>query len=219
RGSALRVLRVASAMTNVLVLSGTASAINYINSFAGDAAIRLHVTDSDPYCPGLYAPGVTAHHLPRARDTDVYRIALDRIIADHAIDVLIPTSDYDVGAIVDYLHDGWTSPVALFRPTWEAHRCLADKQRLTAHLASVRARMVPRSWNASKVDELADGLPYPVVLKPVAESGGKGVSIVCTSADLRSAIARLRRAYGEQFLVQKYIPGRTYVVSLVFDHA
>src|SRR6185437_14938302 len=146
RGSALRVLRVAGAMTNVLVLSGTASAINYINSFAGDAAIRLHVTDSDPYCPGLYAASVTAHHLPRARDTDAYRIALDRIIVDHAIDVLIPTSDYDVGAVVDYLHDGWTPQVALFRPALEAHRRLADKRQLTSHLASVRARRVPRSW-------------------------------------------------------------------------
>ena len=48
-------------MKNVLVLSGTASAINYIKSFAGDPDIRLHVTDADPYCPGLYAPSVTPH--------------------------------------------------------------------------------------------------------------------------------------------------------------
>ena len=54
-------------MKNVLVLSGTASAINFINSFAGDPEVRLHITDANPYCPGLYAAGIVAHQLPRAR--------------------------------------------------------------------------------------------------------------------------------------------------------
>ena len=56
-------------MKQVLVLSGTASAINYINSLAHEPGLRLHISDVDPYCPGLYAPGIVPHRLPAARDT------------------------------------------------------------------------------------------------------------------------------------------------------
>ena len=45
---------------------------------SGDPDINLHVTDTDPYCPGLYAPTVTPHWMPRARDTARYRVALAR---------------------------------------------------------------------------------------------------------------------------------------------
>jgi predicted ATP-grasp superfamily ATP-dependent carboligase len=196
-----------------MVLSGTASAINYIKSFAGDPDIRLHVTDSDPYCPGLYAPGVTPHWLPRARATARYRAALDRVLAEHAIDVLIPTSDYDVEAIVRYLHDGWTPNVAMFRPTFESHHVLAHKGRLMARLSERLPSVVPPTW--SEPEKCRD-LPFPVVVKPTAESGGKGVTIVHEAADLPAAVARIRELYGEQFVAQQFIPGRTYVSTMVY---
>jgi carbamoylphosphate synthase large subunit len=201
-------------MKQVLVLSGTASAINYIKSLAGEPDLRLHVTDTDPYCPGLYAPGVIPHWLPRARDTKAYRAALDRLVTEEAIDVLIPTSDYDVAAVVDYLHDGWSPPLALFHPPWAAHQCLAHKQRLTARLTVTRAELVPRTWRSDEASAAA----CPVVVKPVAESGGKGVSVVRDPADLPPALARARGLYGDDYIIQQYIPGRTYVVTLVFGH-
>jgi hypothetical protein len=200
---------------NVMVLSGTASAINYIKSFIGDPDVRLHVTDSDPYCPGLYAPAVTPHWLPRARDTARYRQALDCLLAEQAIDVLIPTSDYDVEGVIHYLHDGWTPNVAMFRPSFEAHHVLGHKGRLMAHLYERLPSIVPRTW--SEPAKCRD-LPFPVVVKPTAESGGKGVTIVRERADLPAAVARIRELYGEQFMVQQFIPGRTYIVSMVYDH-
>lgn len=201
-------------MKRVLVLSGTASAINYINSLAEEPGLALHVTDTDAYCPGLYAPGVVPHWLPRARDTKAYRAALDRLIEKEGIEVLIPTSDYDVAAVVDYLNDGWSPPVALFRPSWNAQRCLADKQRLSARLTTAMPEIMPRTWRSGE----AHAASCPVVVKPVAESGGKGVSIVRETSDLPPALARARGLYGDDYIAQQYIPGRTYVVTLVFDH-
>ena len=200
---------------NVLLLSGTASAINYISSLAGDPAIRLHVTDADPYCPGLYAEGVIPHRVPRARDTEAYRAALDRVIADHSMDVLIPTSDYDAEGVIEYLHDGWTPPVALFRPSWEVRRRLAEKHRLMAHLTPVLPAIVPRTW--SRQDAEAD-IIFPVVVKPIAESGGKGLEIVECRENLAAAVARTAALFGDGYIIQQYVPGRTYIVSLVYDH-
>lgn len=201
-------------MKNVLVLSGTASAINYINSLGPDPNVRLHVTDSNRYCPGLYMSGVTPHWVPRARDRARYRAALDRILIEHAIDVLIPTSDYDVEGVMHCLREGWAPKVAMFSPAFEAFRVLSDKGRLMARMSECLPAIAPRTGGT--VAAVRD-LGFPLVIKPTVESGGKGVTIVRDQKQLTAALSRARTAYGDQFLLQQFIPGRTYIVSMVYD--
>jgi predicted ATP-grasp superfamily ATP-dependent carboligase len=198
---------------NVMVLSGTASAINYINSLAGDPDIRLHVTDSDAYCPGLYAPGVIPHVIPRARDSEPYRAALDRLIGSEEIHVLIPTSDYDVEGVVQYLKDGWRPGVAMFRPPFQAFQLLSDKGRLMTHLSERFASVVPSTSSGVNIRSLT----FPVVIKPTGESGGKDVIIVDRASDFDAGLTRIRARHGNRFVVQQFIPGRTYVCTLVYD--
>lgn len=207
----------AQRILNVLVLSAAASAVNFIKTFEGDAAVRLHVTDADPYCPGLYAAGVIPAWLPRARDTGAYRSALDKLLQDRNVDVLIPTSDYDVEAVTRYLHDGWSPPVRLFRPPWPAFFRLSNKQYLMSHLRQELPHIVPRTWNAIEAAG-AGCVSVPVVIKPVAESGGKGVSVVQRQEDLSSALERAAAAYGRHYVAQEFIPGRTWVATLIYDH-
>jgi predicted ATP-grasp superfamily ATP-dependent carboligase len=206
----------AEPVTNVLILSGTASAINYIKSLASDPSIRLHVTDTDPYCPGLYARGVVPAWLPRARATTSYRTALDRLLTEREISVLIPTSDYDVEGVVRYLHDGWSPRASLFRPRWQAFQNFAHKGRLMATVRQTLANVVPMTWSPS---EPGSQIPCPVVVKPTAESGGKGVSIVKRTEDLAAALARARAVFGNDYIVQEFVPGRTHIVSMVYDQA
>jgi predicted ATP-grasp superfamily ATP-dependent carboligase len=197
-----------------MVLSGTASAINYIKSYSDDPEIRLHVTDSNRYCPGLYAQNVIPHLLPPARDAARYRATLDRLLSENDIDVLIPTSDYDVEGVAEYLHSGWTPKPALFRPPYEAFRLLSHKARLMAHLEAGLPAIVPRTWQGDTDSGL---LAFPIVVKPISESGGKGVTIVQHRDDLAASVARIRKLYGDGFLLQEFIPGRTYVATLVYD--
>ena len=201
---------------NVLILSAAASAVNFIKTLAHDPAIKLHVTDADPYCPGLYHPRVHAAWLPQARDTQSYRTALDHLLEGRDIDVLIPTSDYDVEGVARYLHDGWEPSARLFRPPWSAFLRLSHKGRLFAHLNESVPDLIPRTWSSF---EAAKGAPCPVVVKPVAESGGKGVTVVQQSAALPAALERARTLYGDDFVVQEFIPGRTWVATLVYDQS
>jgi carbamoyl-phosphate synthase large subunit len=199
---------------NILILSGTASAINYINSLVHDSDVRLHVTDSNAYCPGLYFPGVIPHWMPRARDTQRYRAELDRLLADHAIDVLIPTSDYDAEGVMHYLREGWAPMVAMFRPSYDAFHVLSDKGRL---MARVRERMPAVVPLTCADEQAAQELAMPVVVKPIGESGGKGVSIVRQRGDLAAAVQRVQGLFGNRFVIQQFIPGRTYVATMVYD--
>lgn len=201
-------------MKNVLVLSATASAINYINSYQGRPDICLHLTDSNRYSPGLYAPNVTAHVLPRARDTAAYRSALQSIIERERIDVLIPTSDYDIEAIVHFLHEGWSPDVALFRPELKAFQTLSHKAELMDCIGRIMPEVVPKT--ASNPDDIGR-FSFPVVIKPASESGGKGVTIVEEAGNFAPALARIRALYNDRFLIQEFVPGRTYVCTLVYD--
>ena len=115
---------------NVLVLSATASAINYQKALAGRSDVRLFLCDASPYASGLYGPGVTPVLLPRARDLDRYREALDRAVKQHDIDILIPTSDHDMEGTMELRQRGWGPPVAMFRPDYEVFRTLTHKARL-----------------------------------------------------------------------------------------
>ena len=199
----------------LLVLSATASASNYIQSFAGDPSVELHVTDTDAFCPGLYAAGVTPHWMPPARQTENYRSALARILADNRIDALIPTSDYDVEAVTAWLQDGWSPAVALFRPSFASFESLND----TAKLAAILDRELPHTRPVTaRADEDIGKVPFPLVLKPLNQSGGKGVSFVDAPGDLDAARATIEATYGDNYVVQQFIPGRTYVSTLIYDN-
>jgi carbamoylphosphate synthase large subunit len=201
-------------VTNLLVLSGTASAINYIHALRGVAGLRLFVTDANRYCPGLYHPWVTPIVVPRACDRAAYRAALDRIIARHGIDAMIPTSDYDIEGVVSLLDEGWDPPVRMFRPSLDQLLNLSDKGRMIDVLGKALPDHVPRTWRAPLPP--LEAMRYPLVAKPIGESGGKGVSIARDAAQLASAVERLRRTHGERYVVQEYIPGNTYVLTMIY---
>jgi carbamoylphosphate synthase large subunit len=204
-------------VTRVLVLSATATAINFIHSLRDVAGLQLFATDSNRYSPGLYCPWVTPIVVPRAGEREAYRQALDEAIASHGIDVLIPTSDYDVDAVVALVADGWDPPVRLFRPSAQQHANLGHKARLVRVLSGPLHQHVPRTWTPPVPPP--GELPYPIVAKPIGLSGGRGVSVVERAAHLPAVLARLQREPGTSFLLQEFIPGRTCVLTMIYDES
>jgi carbamoylphosphate synthase large subunit len=189
-------------MTNVLVLSATASAINYQKALAGRADLRLFLTDASPLASGLYGDNVVPLLLPRARDLAPYRAALERVIERHKIDVLIPTSDHDMEGVMELLHQGWAPPVAQFRPDYAVYRTLTHKARLMEAMCRAGLR-------APAVYDRPDAVRYPAVVKPAREGGSKGVWIVHNRQELEERLAAVRNSYKGDVVLQQYIPGET----------
>lgn len=199
-------------MKNVLVLSATASAINYQKALAGRRDLRLFLTDASRFASGLYGENVIPLIVPRARDLERYREALDRILRDHAIDVLIPTSDHDMEGVMELLHQGWDPPVAMFRPNYEVYRTLTHKGRL---IEAMRAR----GLECPAVYDSPQAVRFPAVVKPAREGGSKGIWIVNDAAELRDRLAAVRGSFRGDVVLQEYIPGGTgsiYVALLLY---
>ena len=152
---------------NVLVLSATASAINYMRALGGRPDLKLILSDASPYAAGLYGAGVTPLLVPRARDLAKYREALDRLIAEYRIDLLIPTSDHDVEGVMELLHAGWAPPVRLFKPDYAVYRTLTHKANLMHALERAGLRTI-------RVYGSPDEVKFPAVVKPAREGGSKG---------------------------------------------
>ena len=97
-------------------------------------------------------------------------------------------------------------------------QALAIARRKDRARAVLQAAGVPVPWHRvlaldAALPALTD-LPYPLVLKPVALSGSRGVMRTDDESGLRSAIARLRtilgrdeRAVWNRALVERFVPG------------
>ena len=64
----------------------------------------------------------------------------------------------------------------------------------------------------------ADPMPLPYVIKPVAEGSSVGVHILREGDNRREALARAWR-FGDDILVEEYVPGRELTVGVLDDRA
>ena len=171
------------------------------------------MTDVNPYASGLYDESVTPVILPSARALSAYEQSLDALIDKETIEVLIPTSDYDVAAVLELLDRGWDPPVRLFRPSLATQKTLSNKAAFARHLRR-GGFPVPRTWESPEEAKL------PVVVKPAQEGGGKGVYIAFTQSELADAVSQVSGRYSDGFVIQEYIPGgvgSTYMSLLLYD--
>ncbi|MBC2716503.1 MAG: ATP-grasp domain-containing protein [Desulfobacteraceae bacterium] len=199
---------------NVLVLSAEASAINYIRSLKKRYDMQLFVTDCNKYASGLYDETITPVTIPPARDLENYRNKLDEIIKQYRINILIPTSDYDMEGVLELVNRGWDTPVNFFKPDYNIFHTLSHKKKVmeTLHEKGFRVPLIYN--NPSEVE-------YPVVVKPCREAGGKGVSVAVNEKDLLKYISSISRNFGSEIVLQEFIPGDAgsiHVVLLLYGN-
>ena len=110
-------------------------------------------------------------------------------------------------------------------PNPDTIESLGDKARAKALMQSAGVPTVPGTSEASedlaRIGELAEAAGYPVLLKPTAGGGGKGMQIVRAAADLPEAAAqaiRLGRANFKdgRLLVERYVERPRHIEVQVF---
>ena len=108
-------------------------------------------------------------------------------------------------------------------PVVEAERLHAvhDKSSLAEILTSLN---LPRPDHhgvfrtIEEIDEVADSLPYPVMVKPLEGSDCIGVERVDTAQQLREHVRSNKPGFTPPVLVQDFVPGHDIDMSLLADH-
>jgi 3-methylcrotonyl-CoA carboxylase alpha subunit len=113
-------------------------------------------------------------------------------------------------------------------PSSEAIEAMGEKDRAKAAAAAADVPLVPGYHGARQGDatllEAADELGFPVLLKPVAGGGGKGMRVVARPMDFAAALEGARReaqaAFGDtRMLLERYLEGPRHIEVQVFgDH-
>ena len=172
--------------------------------------------------------------------TTAVRVGIEPVVppvdGPGAVDLLDPAAVVAAarGALADAVHPGYgflaESPdlaldVIAAGLTWvgpspEAIRSLGDKAAARAIARSVDVPVAageePADQSDGSLATAAARIGYPVLVKPVAGGGGKGIRVVATGAELGAALAAARReaarAFGdERLLLERYVRDARHV--------
>lgn len=95
---------------------------------------------------------------------------------------------------------------------------LCQNKYQTNALLAARGMQVPRGWLAQSIRDLPRATPFPLIVKPNAEDASRGIypeSVVKTRSALNVRIAHVVEHYGGPALVEEFVDGREFNVSVI----
>jgi glutathione synthase/RimK-type ligase-like ATP-grasp enzyme len=134
--------------------------------------------------------------------------AMARVCERERIDVIFPSWDPYVFALSKHRERFLRLGVRVPVPPFDVAATALDKY-LTVRAGEAVGFPCPRTYlyeSPAQLAEIAARETFPLILKPRFTSGGHGMAIVRTVAELLEAAPRIAAAYGPP-LVQEYIPG------------
>ena len=110
-------------------------------------------------------------------------------------------------------------------PSPAAIRCMGDKILASKTVRTIGVPMLPSTVADDKNEKLyswADETGYPVLIKPSAGGGGKGMHIADNREQLTTSVQRAKRealnAFGNaQLLIEKYLPRARHIEVQIFS--
>lgn len=159
----------------------------------------------------LDLPGVPTVVVPPARDPGLVGV-LRRLIAEHKIDVLMPTVSEELPGVAAAA-DGLGVPVVIAEPgaVLIAHDKLTTSMRLASRGVAVPPFALPSDF--SGFADAAATLGSPFIAKPRVSRGGRGVVVVRGEADLDWA------ALDDSIIFQAFASGKEWAPVLHRDPA
>ena len=193
-------------ITSVLVPGAAGPAgINTIKSLkmAGFGG-KIIATDSSKLSAGFFM--ASAHVImPKVVDEVNYMMKLEQVINDHNIEVLMPSSGYDIQLYSKYrkqIEELGAKPVV---SDLESMEVCYDK-KMTFQKLNDKFDMPFTTTNPDKIPE------FPVIAKPRREKGGYDMMIIEDENDLRQATSKF-----QDMIFQEYLPGEEYTIDVLSD--
>ena len=195
-------------MTQRVLITGAggAAAISFFKAVAHQGW-EIHFADMDALAPGLFlVPESRRHIVPPGADPDFAERLLDLALMVGA-DVVIPTVDVELVPVAKARASFEAHGITVMTPDAEALATCLDKAAL---MAAVSPALAPR-WGILDRTFDEDAWELPLIAKPRAGAGGRGVELVTTPEHLAS----LPR--DGHLLVQELLPGEEFSVDVLMS--
>jgi FMN phosphatase YigB (HAD superfamily) len=177
-------------MLTVLVVSGGGfQGLGVLSALRAISGVRAVVADLYPDSPGRYLADAF-HAVPPVADAAAFEDAIARIARAEGARLVIPSTAIELPALAGMAPALRARDVAVAVAPLPLLRLAADKRLLYADLAARGFPVLPG------VDPLAPDAPFPLIGKPAAGWGSRGVVLAASPADLaREWSARLADEY------------------------
>lgn len=183
--------------------AGGPAGVVCIKSLLGRA--EIYAVDMSPLSPGLFLVPAAQRALVPAGRAPNFSAALQALCERWQIDVVIPTVDSELvpcAELAPSLAAGGTH--VMISPAAALATCL-DKWALAEALRDTVP--LPRTVIAAQADP--SQWPLPLIVKPRTGSGGRGIALIESPADLLPLLDR------HDLLLQEYLPGTEYSVDVL----
>lgn len=173
---------------------------------------RFNPTAFSKYCrQGLVSPSL--HNNPQK-----YCEWLLDTIKKYSIDMLFPMDDLSLEAVMQNRTE-FDKMCLLPLPSKESYLAAADKG-ISTRLAREAGLDCPLTFypgNMKQLEQLADTLAFPLVIKPRKSSGSRGIRVVRNKEEFHRIYREIHHTY-PWALIQEYIPtGTRYDVCLLYN--
>jgi carbamoyl-phosphate synthase large subunit len=147
---------------------------------------------------GNFSADVT-HLVPQADREDEYAAAIERLIAEHAPDLVIPSRDDDI-LVLARMQRRRGPKAALLVGSSAAAEIMDDKQKSADFAARHGLPFAPTAAALAAARALAAAHGFPLIGKPRCGNGARGVVILRTQAELERAFAARADLVAQPFL-------------------
>jgi carbamoyl-phosphate synthase large subunit len=191
-------------LTVLIPGAGGPAAVSTIKSLRmADFTGRIVSTDANPLSVGFYLSD-SFRVMPKASDPSFYP-AMTRLIQEEQVDIIFPTSGFDIYEYSRHKADLEHSGVVAAMSDLDAMTTCADKWRF--YLKAHGAFPLPETSR-----ELARWQVFPCFVKPILGKGSRHSYRCDRAEELRFYASRL-----SGLLVQEYLPGEEYTVDVLSD--
>jgi len=187
--------------------AGGAAGIGAIRSLKQTTSHELVGVDMDPEGAGLFLADA-ADRVPPATDDD-WVPSMARIAQQHDVDVIVPTVDEELSQLPDLRSA--LPEVGIVAPRQHVIEVALDKYR-TSRVLAAAGHDIPRTWLGTAVEEIPEDA-YPLIGKPRAGRGSRGIERLDSASDLRAFVAAADDP--AQIILQEWIDGTEYTTSVV----
>ncbi|HWL02264.1 MAG TPA: ATP-grasp domain-containing protein [Microbacteriaceae bacterium] len=195
--------------TRVLVTGvGGAAGVAVVRALAHRHDVHVFAADMDGWASGLYLVPADSRRLVPPGASAEFVPALAAIVQADGIDIVISTVDVELVALASRRDE--LAPAVLAAPPEATLAVALDKYALAERCRDIVN--VPTTLLAGP-DALAAHWSFPVIAKPRAGAGGRGVRVVPDQAALEALPT------DEGLIVQDMLPGEEYSVDVMADAA
>lgn len=189
---------------NVLLTCAGGASLPFLIKLLKRKGFRVFTADMNPKAVGLFLAD-KGFVIPPGRSSD-FLPKLKALCQKEKVDVLVPLADEELLKACKLEKDG----ITVILPRAEFIKMCLDKYIQMKKLKQTGI-LVPKTSLAS---ESFKKMNFPLVIKPRVGRGSRGLRVIKSKRELQETLKDISNDLGN-FLVQEYVDGTEYTVSVV----